>query len=589
MTATQPEELNMTTLTDEQKHAIDHAQKILRGVKLYGHAELLSASKPAAKSCQTGWGDICHMAKHDGITCPDDSCDIDDGIRAAPAQSAESIYQTCFLQGQWRDVDKAEYERARGLRDDLARIVYAAPQPSPTAVVLDDERAALRIMRQAFRVTEIEGNPDPDKQRFHMRFTFRSMEELHAADDQWRAFVAQPVEQTELHICGECDRQFKTGESAQPVEQTAQSSDTGNAEADRIIGRLSSSDPEFDDCVDAVSFIRKLVAEHKGPDGFETWKDAAIAERMCRKTDSEALRGLFLEALDFGIGFGPRLSEVGEWKETRVSKANGLVIRAQHFGAAQPVTQTAFDIALDALAEYQHNWDTGLPAEYAQTERIAMECAVEAVREALNEARDAQPVEQTAQSAEPVASLEKIAAIMGRDNNTDSPNPVAYLSTDPNKWDQCRIKPQGSFTVPVYTRATESKEPGRSCDPSDICAGCRCRYNTYAASPQPSVCATCNGHGMIGGPSYYAPDEGGEPCPDCAVAQPVEQTRALTMDEYHEDYGNVVWWTWEDGEWLGEPAWIGTPNDSDWPGYHTHWTRHPEFPTAARPASGETE
>ena len=32
-----------------------------------------------------------------------------------------------------------------------------------------------------------------------------------------------------------------------------------------------------------------------------------------------------------------------------------------------------------------------------------------------------------------------------------------------------------------------------------------------------SVCQTCNGYGMIGGPSYYAPDEGGEPCPDCAT------------------------------------------------------------------------
>lgn len=30
-------------------------------------------------------------------------------------------------------------------------------------------------------------------------------------------------------------------------------------------------------------------------------------------------------------------------------------------------------------------------------------------------------------------------------------------------------------------------------------------------------CATCNGHGMIGGPSYHAPDEGGEPCPDCSA------------------------------------------------------------------------
>lgn len=49
----------------------------------------------------------------------------------------------------------------------------------------------------------------------------------------------------------------------------------------------------------------------------------------------------------------------------------------------------AWDVALDALDDYQRNWDTGLPAEYASGERIAMECAVEAVREALNEARAA--------------------------------------------------------------------------------------------------------------------------------------------------------------------------------------------------------
>ncbi|MGG2044065.1 hypothetical protein [Burkholderia gladioli] len=32
------------------------------------------------------------------------------------------------------------------------------------------------------------------------------------------------------------------------------------------------------------------------------------------------------------------------------------------------------------------------------------------------------------------------------------------------------------------------------------------------------VCAMCNGHGMIGGPSFYAPDDSGVPCPDCAQA-----------------------------------------------------------------------
>ena len=41
-----------------------------------------------------------------------------------------------------------------------------------------------------------------------------------------------------------------------------------------------------------------------------------------------------------------------------------------------------------------------------------------------------------------------------------------------------------------------------------------------AAPPAAQKCATCNDHGMIGGPSYCAPDEGGVPCPDCAAPTP---------------------------------------------------------------------
>lgn len=43
---------------------------------------------------------------------------------------------------------------------------------------------------------------------------------------------------------------------------------------------------------------------------------------------------------------------------------------------------------------------------------------------------------------------------------------------------------------------------------------------------------------------------------------------ALPLDEWHEDDGAVLWWTWP----VVEAPWCGTPNDSDWPGYHTHWT-----------------
>ena len=56
---------------------------------------------------------------------------------------------------------------------------------------------------------------------------------------------------------------------------------TGDEEADRILDRLASSDPDFDDCDDACALIIKLMAD-RGPDGHATWKDAAIAERLHR-------------------------------------------------------------------------------------------------------------------------------------------------------------------------------------------------------------------------------------------------------------------------------------------------------------------
>lgn len=40
------------------------------------------------------------------------------------------------------------------------------------------------------------------------------------------------------------------------------------------------------------------------------------------------------------------------------------------------------------------------------------------------------------------------------------------------------------------------------------------------------------------------------------------------IDEWHEDYGDVLWWKFP----IDEPPFCGTPLDSDWPDYHTHWT-----------------
>lgn len=49
---------------------------------------------------------------------------------------------------------------------------------------------------------------------------------------------------------------------------------------------------------------------------------------------------------------------------------------------------------------------------------------------------------------------------------------------------------------------------------------------------------------------------------------------ARPISEWGAEAGDVVWWRFP----IDEPAWIGRPDDSGWPGYHTHWTPHPALP-----------
>lgn len=57
---------------------------------------------------------------------------------------------------------------------------------------------------------------------------------------------------------------------------------------------------------------------------------------------------------------------------------------------------------------------------------------------------------------------------------------------------------------------------------------------------------------------------------DCDFTSPV----ARPGEEWHEGEGAVMWWRFP----MEEPPWAGTPLDSDWPGYHTHWTPIPRLP-----------
>jgi hypothetical protein len=53
-----------------------------------------------------------------------------------------------------------------------------------------------------------------------------------------------------------------------------------------------------------------------------------------------------------------------------------------------------------------------------------------------------------------------------------------------------------------------------------------------------------------------------------APAAPTPGITARPIDEWHEDYGDALWWTFP----ILESPYCGSPLDSAWPDYHTHWT-----------------
>lgn len=56
---------------------------------------------------------------------------------------------------------------------------------------------------------------------------------------------------------------------------------------------------------------------------------------------------------------------------------------------------------------------------------------------------------------------------------------------------------------------------------------------------------------------------------DVLISQGVTvQECARSLEEWGEDYGDVLWWKIP----IEEPPYVGSPLDADWPGYHTHWT-----------------
>ena len=69
-------------------------------------------------------------------------------------------------------------------------------------------------------------------------------------------------------------------------------------------------------------------------------------------------------------------------------------------------------------------------------------------------------------------------------------------------------------------------------------------------------------------------EETDDPISMCRAKEALSHTedtgiqKVRTLDEWHEDYGDVLWWTFP----IQEPPYVGSPLCNDWPEYHTHWT-----------------
>ncbi len=116
---------------------------------------------------------------------------------------------------------------------------------------------------------------------------------LSAAPAGWKLVPVEPTVDQEWSGKNAAQRCSTMGEACKiykamlaaspPAEQPTPN--TGHAEADRLIGRLMSSDPDFEDCRQAAELIQREI---KGPDGFGTWREAAIAERLTRVNQQAA-------------------------------------------------------------------------------------------------------------------------------------------------------------------------------------------------------------------------------------------------------------------------------------------------------------
>jgi hypothetical protein len=102
----------------------------------------------------------------------------------------------------------------------------------------------------------------------------------------------------------------------------------------------------------------------------------------------------------------------------------------------------------------------------------------------------------------------------------------------------------------------------------------------FTCNPITTQCARCGGDSPRHTPlcpecetedRYLHPEELRFAAPSREGTQADGADRVRTLDEWHDDDGDALWWFFP----IVEPPYVGSPLDTDWPGYHTHWTRIP--------------
>lgn len=134
---------------------------------------------------------------------------------------------------------------------------------------------------------------------------------------------------------------------------------TGYKKADRVLDRLNSSDPDFDDCANAAALIFELVAD-RGPDGA-LWKDVAFDERVKRAAAEAEIARLTAELAGLRAARMAYASEfpldaegepdVGSIHQNIRARKAKLAAMRQHVDEARAHAQAVDDMAVGIQAE----------------------------------------------------------------------------------------------------------------------------------------------------------------------------------------------------------------------------------------------